>query len=64
VQLPPDSELKVDAELSPRGAGGAAWYQKWYVITGAVVLGGLVGGGIYFATREPPNSVDVGGVFK
>jgi hypothetical protein len=64
VQLPPDSELKVDAELSPRGAGGSAWYGKWYVITGAVLLGGLVGGGIYFATREPPDSVDVSGGFK
>lgn len=63
VQLPPDSELKVDAELSRRG-GGAAWYQKWYVLTGIVVGAGLVGGGIYFATREPPDSVGVGGVIR
>lgn len=60
VQLPPDSELKVDAELSRRG-GGTAWYQKWYVLTGIAVGAGLVGGGIYFATREPPDSVPVGG---
>jgi hypothetical protein len=60
VQLPPDSELKVDAELSRRG-GGTAWYQKWYVLTGIAVGAGLVGGGIYFATREPPDSVPVNG---
>ena len=60
VQLPPDSELKVDAELSRRGAG-SAWYQKWYFYAGVVGVLGLAGGGIYFATREPPNSVPVGG---
>jgi hypothetical protein len=60
VQLPPDSELKVDAELSLRG-GGSHWYEKWYVYAGGVVVLGLVGGGVYFATREPPNSVPVGG---
>jgi hypothetical protein len=60
VQLPPDSELKVDAELSRRGAG-SHWYEKWYVYAGGVVVLGLVGGGVYFATREPPNSVGVGG---
>jgi len=63
VQLPPDSELKVDAELSRRGAG-SHWYEKWYVYAGGVVVLGLAGGGIYFATREPPDSVSVGGVFK
>jgi hypothetical protein len=60
VQLPPDSELKVDAELSRRGAG-SHWYEKWYVYAGGVVVLGLVGGGVYFATREPPSSVPVGG---
>jgi hypothetical protein len=60
VQLPPDSELKVDAELSRRGAG-SHWYEKWYVYAGGVVVLGLVGGGVYFATREPPDSVGVGG---
>jgi hypothetical protein len=60
VQLPPDSELKVDANLSRRGAG-SHWYEKWYVYAGGVVVLGLVGGGVYFATREPPTSVPVGG---
>jgi hypothetical protein len=60
VQLPPDSELKVEAELSRRG-GGSHWYEKWYVYAGGVVVLGLVGGGVYFATREAPSSVPVGG---
>jgi hypothetical protein len=60
VQLPPDSELKVDAELSLRG-GGDHWYQKWWVYAGGFVVLGLVGGGVYYATREPPDSVGVGG---
>jgi hypothetical protein len=60
VQLPPDSELKVDAELSHRGAG-RHWYEKWYVYAGGVVVLGLIGGGAYYATREPPSSVPVGG---
>jgi hypothetical protein len=63
VQLPPDSELKVDAELSLRG-GGTHWYEKWYVYAGLVGVITIAGGGIYFATREPPDSVGVGGVFK
>jgi hypothetical protein len=63
VQLPPDSELKVDAELSRRG-GGTHWYEKWYVYAGIVGVLGVAGGGIYFATREAPDSVSVGGVFK
>ena len=63
VQLPPDSELKVEAELSRRGAG-SHWYEKWYFYAGVVGVLGLAGGGIYFATREPPDSVPVGGVFK
>lgn len=61
VQLPPDSELRVDAELSRRG-GGTHWYEKWYVYAGIVGVIGIAGGGIYFATREPPDTVDVGGV--
>lgn len=62
VRLPPDSELKVEAELSHRGAGASHWYQKWYVLTGiAIVTAGAVGGGIYYATRQPATSVSVGG---
>ena len=62
IQLPPDSELKVDAELSLRGAA-SHWYTKWYVLAGVgVVAAGVVGGGIYFATRETPSSVDVNGM--
>ena len=60
VQLPPDSELKVDAELSKRG-GTTHWYEKWYVYAAAVGVLGVAGGSIYFATREPPDSVPVGG---
>lgn len=63
VQLAPDSEIKVGAELSRRG-GGTHWYEKWYVYAGIVGVLGIAGGGIYFATREPPDSVPVGGVFK
>ncbi len=63
VQLAPDSEIKVEAVLSRRG-GGTAWYQKWYVLTGIAIGAGLVGGGIYYSTREPPDSVSVGGGFK
>ena len=55
-------ELKVDAELSLRG-GGNHWYQKWWVYAGGIVVLGAVGGGIYLATREPPDSVPVGGSF-
>jgi len=45
VALPPDGEIKVEAQLSKRGAE-AAWYQHWYVLAGA---GGTA---IYFGTRD------------
>jgi hypothetical protein len=63
VQLPPDSELKVEAQLSRRG-GSTHWYEKWYIYAGLVGVLGAAGGGIYFATREVPDSVPVGGVLK
>ncbi len=50
IDLPPDATIKVEAELSKRGA--TAWYQKWYVLAAAgVVVAGAAGTSIYFATR-------------
>jgi hypothetical protein len=52
IALPPDGEIKVEAELSRRG-GEAAWYQHWYVLAAAgVVVAGAGGTAIYFATRN------------
>lgn len=52
VALPPDGEIKVEAELSRR-ARPAAWYQHWYVLAAAgVVVAGAGGTAIYFATRD------------
>ncbi|CAN5869986.1 hypothetical protein BH11MYX3_BH11MYX3_05530 [soil metagenome] len=51
VALPPDGEIKVEAELSRRGAG-SAWYQRWYVLAGAgLLVAGAAGTAIYFGTR-------------
>lgn len=51
VALPPDGEIKVEAELSKRGAG-SAWYQRWYVLAGAgLLVAGAAGTVIYFGTR-------------
>jgi hypothetical protein len=51
VALPPDGEIKVEAELARRG--GAAWYQHWYVLAAAgVIVAGGVGTTVYFATRN------------
>lgn len=52
VALPPDGEIKVEAELSRRSRP-AAWYQHWYVLAAAgVVVAGAGGTAIYFATRD------------
>lgn len=52
VALPPDGEIKVEAELSKRGAG-SAWYQRWYVLAGAgILVAGAAGTAIYFGTRD------------
>jgi len=52
VVLPPDGEIKVEAELSRRGRD-AAWYQHWYVLAAAgLVVAGAGGTAIYFATRD------------
>lgn len=56
IALPPDGEIKVEAELSRRG-GDAAWYQHWYVLAAAgVVVAGAGGTAIYFATRNTSSS--------
>jgi hypothetical protein len=52
VALPPDGEIKVEAQLSRRSE--AAWYQHWYVVAAlGVVVTGAAGTTIYFATRDP-----------
>lgn len=49
VQLPPDGELRVEAELSLRTS--RAWYQRWYVAVGlGLVVTAAAGATIYFAT--------------
>ncbi len=62
VALPPDGEIKVEAELSKRGSEGA-WYGRWYVLAGAgVLVAGAAGTAIYFGTRtETSTSVPVTG---
>jgi hypothetical protein len=51
VALPPDGEVKVEAQLSRRGAD--AWYQRWYVLAAAgVIVAGAGGTAIYFGTRD------------
>ncbi|HEY0477388.1 MAG TPA: PEGA domain-containing protein [Kofleriaceae bacterium] len=51
VALPPEGEVKVEAELARRGA--AAWYQHWYVLAAAgVIVAGAGGTAIYFGTRD------------
>jgi hypothetical protein len=60
VQLAPDSEIKVEAELSKRTA--AAWYQRWYVLAGlGVVVAGAAGTTIYFATQGEDSRLDFKG---
>jgi hypothetical protein len=50
VQLPPDADIKVEAELSHRTS--KAWYQHWWVVGGlGLVLAGAAGTTVYFATR-------------
>jgi len=64
VALPADGEIRVEANLSKRGAG-AAWYSHWYVLAiGGVIVAGAAGGTIYYATRPPPpTTVPVGGSY-
>ncbi|HEX2685173.1 MAG TPA: PEGA domain-containing protein [Kofleriaceae bacterium] len=52
VALPPEGEVKVEAQLSRRGAE-TAWYQHWYLLAAAgLVVAGAGGTAIYFGTRE------------
>lgn len=49
VVLPPDGELKVEAQLSRKTS--KAWYQRWYVAVGlGLVVAAAAGTTIYFAT--------------
>jgi hypothetical protein len=51
VALPPDGELRVEAELSRRTS--KAWYQRWWVVGGlGLVVTAAAGTTIYFATRD------------
>lgn len=62
VAVPPDGQVDVDAELQRPGAGGSAWYAKWWV---AAAAGVLVAGGVatvYLVTRDD-SSVPIGGHF-
>jgi len=49
IQLPPDSELTVEANLSRKSS--KAWYQRWYVVVGlGAVVAVAAGTTIYFAS--------------
>jgi hypothetical protein len=65
VKLPPEGTMKVEAQLSKRGAG-AAWYQHWYVLAGAgLLVAGAAGTTIYFATQSETNDrIGVTGVIQ
>jgi hypothetical protein len=59
VALPPDGEIKVEAQLSRRGS--EAWYQHWYVLAAAgLVVAGAGGTAIYFGTRDTGGTVPPG----
>jgi len=60
VALPPEGEIKVEANLS-RAGRGPAWYQHWYVVAGlGLVVAGAGGTAIYFATRDPASDGRIG----
>jgi hypothetical protein len=61
VKLPPDSEIKLPVQLQRPGTK-AAWYQHWYVLTGAaIIVAGAAGTTIYFATQKSSDHVPVSG---
>jgi hypothetical protein len=65
VALPPDGEIKVEAQLSRRGS--EAWYQHWYVLAAAGLVVASAGGtAIYFGTHDtgsaaPPGALPITG---
>lgn len=60
VALPPEGEIKVEANLA-RPGGAPAWYQRWYVVAGlGLVVAGAGGTAIYFATREQAGDGRIG----
>jgi hypothetical protein len=62
VQLPPDGELRVRANLA-RPGGAPAWWQHWYVLApAALIVAGAAGGTIYFATEQSPVAGPLHGV--
>ena len=62
IQLPPEAELKVEANLTHKTH--TAWYAHWYVLAiGALIVAGAAGGGIYYATRQTSDNVPVSGTY-
>jgi hypothetical protein len=52
IALPPDGEIKVEAELVWARRGAPAWYQHWYVLAAAgAIVAGAGGTALYFANR-------------
>jgi hypothetical protein len=51
VAVPPDGQVRVNAQLQKKGAG-SAWYQHWYVLAAAsAIVVGAAGTTAHFATR-------------
>jgi hypothetical protein len=60
IALPPDGEIKVEANLARPGAT-PAWYQRRYVVAGlGLVVAGAGGTAIYFASRAPAGDGRIG----
>ncbi len=63
IALPPDSELRVRAQL--QRPGKSSWYTRWYVLAGmGVVVAGAAGGAIYFATSSSSDRVQFNGSLR
>lgn len=61
VAVPPDAEVHVRPQLSPRSSD--AWYTKWWVLA---IAGGIAAGAVTTAvivTRDDPDDVGVSGNF-